>query len=181
MADDELTVDEAATALGMHPGAVRKVILAGRLAARRIGQRLLLIPRAEVERYRTERLPPGRPRVPDDNTLRAQLPRLKALFSETERRLLVNAISGVRHSHPYVQELARNVETPIMGSFEANKGEVDGSALVEKVRLLTLDERYALVRACEWAWSRINKATGPGVPTPAQLFDQILETQDAPA
>jgi excisionase family DNA binding protein len=59
-----LTVEQAGEELGMHPASVRKAILAGRIHARRFGQRLLLITRAEVERYRVERRPPGRPRQP---------------------------------------------------------------------------------------------------------------------
>ncbi len=58
--EEFLTVEQAGALLQMHPGAVRKAILAERIAARRFGARLLLIARVEVERYRVERPPRGR-------------------------------------------------------------------------------------------------------------------------
>lgn len=64
--DELLTVEQAAKELQMHPGAVRRAILAGRVKATRIGARLLVLTRAEVERYRAEPRqrgwPKGRPR-----------------------------------------------------------------------------------------------------------------------
>ena len=66
--DELLTVEQAAESLGMHPGAVRKAILAGRIAATRMGARLLVLTRAEVERYRAERNPRGRPRSKTDQS-----------------------------------------------------------------------------------------------------------------
>ena len=59
---DEMTIDEAAAELGMQPGAVRKAIFQERMAvARKVGKRINLISRAEVERYKRERRPAGRP------------------------------------------------------------------------------------------------------------------------
>lgn len=47
---DEVTVEEAARIIGMHPGAIRRAIQAGRIKARRIGQRVYVIEREEAER-----------------------------------------------------------------------------------------------------------------------------------
>lgn len=61
---DLLTVEEAARELGMVAGAVRRAIHEGRITPRRFSPRVMLIPRAEVERYKRERRPAGRPRKP---------------------------------------------------------------------------------------------------------------------
>lgn len=70
--DEWLTVAEAAGELGMHPGAVRKAIGAGRLAVRRHSPRVVLLARAEVERYKRERPAPGRPKGAKDKTPRVR-------------------------------------------------------------------------------------------------------------
>ena len=58
--DEYLSVAEAAAALGMTEQAVRKRIAAGWLRASRIGNRVLAIPRDEVERARRAgRMRPG--------------------------------------------------------------------------------------------------------------------------
>lgn len=58
-----MTVEEAAQELGMRPGAVRNAIIAGRIKAHKFSPRVLLISRAEVERYKANRPKPGpRPR-----------------------------------------------------------------------------------------------------------------------
>jgi len=50
----------------MTPGAVRMAIHSKRLmVTRKVGKRLNLITRAEVERYKRERRPAGRPRNAD--------------------------------------------------------------------------------------------------------------------
>ena len=57
---DYLTVIEAAAALGMSERALRNRIERGDMQAERAGARLLLIPRAEVERWQQiGRLKPG--------------------------------------------------------------------------------------------------------------------------
>jgi excisionase family DNA binding protein len=52
--DEMLTVKQAAETLGMAEGSVRTAILAGRLPASRIGERLLLIHRRDVDRYKRD-------------------------------------------------------------------------------------------------------------------------------
>ncbi len=47
-----MTVTEAAAALGLTPQAIRKRIAVGQMQAERAGARILLIPAAEVERWR---------------------------------------------------------------------------------------------------------------------------------
>lgn len=59
---DELTVAQAAESLGMADASVRRAILRGDIKARRVGARLLVIAPDEVERYKRERRPAGRPR-----------------------------------------------------------------------------------------------------------------------
>jgi excisionase family DNA binding protein len=55
-----MTVTEAAAALGITEQSVRHRIRAGHLRGRRVGARLWLIPRAEVERAKAAgRLRPG--------------------------------------------------------------------------------------------------------------------------
>jgi excisionase family DNA binding protein len=54
MSAREFTVEEAAAALAYHPGHIRRLILAGRLKARRIGARVLVIPASEVARLAAE-------------------------------------------------------------------------------------------------------------------------------
>ena len=53
---DEVTVAEAAVALCITPTAVQAAIARKSIPARRVGRRLLLIPRAAVEEYRQRRL-----------------------------------------------------------------------------------------------------------------------------
>lgn len=48
---DEYTSAEAASLLGLTAGTVRGLIASGKLETRRIGRRLHLIPRAEIDRY----------------------------------------------------------------------------------------------------------------------------------
>lgn len=59
-----LTTEQAATALGITPGAVRKAVQQGRLApVGRMGKRLLVFDPVEVERYRdAEKNAGGRPK-----------------------------------------------------------------------------------------------------------------------
>ena len=64
---DYLTVTEAAAVLGMSERALRNRIERGDMQAERAGARILLIPRAEVERWQQiGRLKPGpKPRRAD--------------------------------------------------------------------------------------------------------------------
>ena len=65
--EEMLTVQQAAQELRMHDAAVRKAIIAGRINAQHYGPRVILITRAEVERYKVERPPRGRkPKEPGD-------------------------------------------------------------------------------------------------------------------
>ena len=58
--DEELTVEQAAAELGMSPAGVRRRIQRGDLRARRIGARVLVIARADVELWKARgRLRPG--------------------------------------------------------------------------------------------------------------------------
>lgn len=60
-----LTIAQAAEALGMTPGAVRKAIEQGRITPVRLSARVVLIDEREVARYRAEpRRPGGRPKKP---------------------------------------------------------------------------------------------------------------------
>lgn len=66
--EELLTVEQAASMLGMHPASVRRAILAGRLRGQHLSPRVLVLTRAEVERYRDTEpkrgWPKGRPRQP---------------------------------------------------------------------------------------------------------------------
>ncbi len=71
--DDMLTVTQAASELGIQPGAVRDAIARGSMQAVRVGGRgvragLLLIQRHELERYQRDiKGKPGpKPKAPDD-------------------------------------------------------------------------------------------------------------------
>ena len=56
----EMTVSEAAEALGIDPSVVRRRIRLGEMQARRVGPRLYLIPTEEVARHKAMgRLKPG--------------------------------------------------------------------------------------------------------------------------
>lgn len=58
--EPELTVEEAAALLGLSVAGVRRRIQRGDLKARRVGARLWLIPREEVERAQSAgKLKPG--------------------------------------------------------------------------------------------------------------------------
>ncbi len=61
---DFLTVAEAATELGISPRTLAYRLQHGLMQGERVGARLWLIPRAEVERFRGRGKisPPGRPR-----------------------------------------------------------------------------------------------------------------------
>ena len=62
---DVLTTKQAAEVLGMSHGAVRHAIADGRIVAFKIGaSNRQFVTREEIERYRRERLPRGRPRQP---------------------------------------------------------------------------------------------------------------------
>ena len=55
-----MTVAEAASELGLDESVVRRRIRLGQMQARRVGARLLLIPREEVQRHKAMgRLKPG--------------------------------------------------------------------------------------------------------------------------
>jgi len=56
----ELTVAQAAKKLGISPARVRHLILAGRMKARPLNPRLLLIDPAELAKVRVRK--PGRPK-----------------------------------------------------------------------------------------------------------------------
>lgn len=61
MKPSTLSVTEAAAELGISPARVRVLIAGGRLKARRIGERVYLIERADLRAVRSR--PPGRPRT----------------------------------------------------------------------------------------------------------------------
>lgn len=56
-----LTTKQAATELGIQPGSVKKLCQRGVLKAERIG-RDWLVEQSEIERYKTERRRPGKPK-----------------------------------------------------------------------------------------------------------------------
>ncbi len=63
---DELTIEQAAALLGVHPGSVRKAIQQGRLKSRKVGKRLNLLDPDEVARYgATQKHAGGRPKQVD--------------------------------------------------------------------------------------------------------------------
>lgn len=51
-----LTITEAAARLGLSPSTVRGQVQKGKIRAKRVGERVLLISEKEVERYRAESL-----------------------------------------------------------------------------------------------------------------------------
>jgi excisionase family DNA binding protein len=57
---DLLSVPQAAAELDVTEGRIRQLLYSGMLKGERIGWQWV-IERAEVERYKTERRPPGRP------------------------------------------------------------------------------------------------------------------------
>ena len=59
--DGYVTIAEAAQLLDISPAGVRKAIQQRLLAPLRLSPRVVLIARAEVERYQRERRPPHRP------------------------------------------------------------------------------------------------------------------------
>ncbi len=60
MSNAEFTIAEAAQALGITEGAIRKRVRRGEMQARRVGRRVLVIPASEVERWRgVGKLRPG--------------------------------------------------------------------------------------------------------------------------
>ena len=65
-----MSTQEAATALGVSPGRVRQLLLAGQLPGEKLG-RDWMIRRADLERFKA--LPPGRTRRP--RTLNRPRPR----------------------------------------------------------------------------------------------------------
>lgn len=148
-----------------------RLIRSGRVpSARRKGE--AWVPRAAVERL--ERSPVGRP-AERRAALLARLPGLKACFGELERRGLVYAISGVgNHDARFVADLAENVRIGLHGSSLVRHEGLDLEVLVAKVRALDALDREAVVRAMEFAWSRINQTEPPGVPWPHQIFDRML-------
>lgn len=65
--DDEVTTAEAAALLGVSAPYVRRLVLDGRLPARRVGQTLLLLPHRAVREF--VRQPRGRPKKISDSSL----------------------------------------------------------------------------------------------------------------
>ena len=59
--DGYVTIAEAAQLLDISPAGVRKAIQQRLLSPLRLSARVVLIPRAEVERYQRERRPAHRP------------------------------------------------------------------------------------------------------------------------
>jgi excisionase family DNA binding protein len=58
---DYVTIAEAGRLLNLAPASVRKAIQQGRITPLRLSKRIVLIARAEVERYQRERRPRGWP------------------------------------------------------------------------------------------------------------------------
>jgi len=58
-----VSTDEAARILGMTPGRVCQLLRAGEMQGQKIGRRVWVIPRAEVERIKRIPQKVGRPRI----------------------------------------------------------------------------------------------------------------------
>jgi excisionase family DNA binding protein len=81
-----LTTKQAATELGIQPGSVKKLCQRGILKAERIG-RDWLISRDEIERYKAERKPVGRPKT------------MKTFRYEETHTLTANDLSKAMSAH----------------------------------------------------------------------------------
>jgi hypothetical protein len=107
--------------------------------------------------------------------LRDRLPKLRQRFGDpTVERALFNAIGGGDRSAEYIHNLPRIVQIALTGSSYERFDGVNVDALVEQLCQLDDLDREALVRACQWGWSRLNKPEPPGPPGPGHVFDEIL-------
>jgi excisionase family DNA binding protein len=71
--ENYLTVSEAAEELGVSPATIRGAIMRGHITPLQLHKRTNLIPRSEIERYRTERLGRrGKHTVPDEDLTEQQ-------------------------------------------------------------------------------------------------------------
>lgn len=63
------TTQEAARQMGITDAYVRQLIGAGKLTAKRLGDRVWVIAEDEIERFKSlERKPGGRPRISDESS-----------------------------------------------------------------------------------------------------------------
>jgi excisionase family DNA binding protein len=84
-----MTVTEAANALGVAEETIRKRIQRGAMQARRVGERVLLIPSDEVDRWREiGRVKPGpKPKEPTPAELHRDIAEHQDALEEARRRI----------------------------------------------------------------------------------------------
>jgi excisionase family DNA binding protein len=86
---DEYSVQQAADALGLTESAIRKRIQRGEMAARRVGARMLLISKGEVERWQKlgKQRPGPKPKQPTADDLRRDMTEHQDALDEGRRRI----------------------------------------------------------------------------------------------
>ncbi len=88
--------------------------------------------------------------------------RLADLLSDQEMGLILDVLNGTLFSDTISLQLVYGEIEDSLPDGYAEKWEVDGPALVEKLRTLTYPENVALVDAVERWWSRVAAGEQPG-------------------
>lgn len=87
---------------------------------------------------------------------------LRGLLSDPEMAMILDVLNGTGFFDPIALQLVYGeIEDSLIDGY-AEKWEVDGPALVEKLRGLTYPENAALVDAVERWWTLIAKGEKPG-------------------
>ena len=104
--EDLITVAQAAEELGLTPQAVRNAVMRGHITPERLDGRTSLLPRAEIDRYRRERLGRHGKRTLPDEALTEQQRRQRAY-----QRAYYQRHKATRHQQP-ATEPAESSDTP---------------------------------------------------------------------
>lgn len=81
-------------------------------------------------------------------------------FSEPEASLIVDAMRGARTEPHTVEVLWAGVDDAVRGESLDEKWDVDGAALVDRLRSLTPFGALTVADACERFWRRTDLSTG---------------------
>lgn len=88
---------------------------------------------------------------------------LRQRLSEGEQGLILDALNGTLFSEPFSVGIVEHEVADAIADGYAEKWQVDGPALVEKLTALSYCEKLAIVDAAERWWNRVARGEQPAV------------------
>ncbi len=88
---------------------------------------------------------------------------LRQRLSEGEQGLILDALNGTLFSEPFSVGIIEHEIADAIADGYAEKWQVDGPALVEKLTALSYCEKLAIVDAAERWWNRVARGEQPAV------------------